>query len=176
MLKKNFFLLTTLIVLGCPVLFAQSTTTGVITKSTTKYFINKLEIAPQSIQYLKVKDIDSIREYHHTIAGADTAVILYTSKPDSLETFDDVMDDYFVVPEARSFKVNTPNYTNVEEPYKMMFSIESVSRVNVYRSDGTIPGTLYISSQFDFREGGDPNIKKKMLELIDKFNNLPKLR
>jgi hypothetical protein len=175
MLKKTFFLLTTVILLGCPVLLAQSTTSNAVAKSTTKYFINQLEIAPQSIQYLKVKDIDSIREYHHTIAGADTAVVLYTSKQDSLETFDDVMDDYFVVPEARSFKVNTPNYTNVEEPYKMVFSIESVSRVNVYRSDGTNPGTLYISSQFDFRDG-DPKIKKKMMELIDKFNNLPKSR
>ena len=175
MQKKTFYLLTIFILTGCPVLFAQATSAGAVAKPTTKYFINQLEIAPQSIQYLKVKDIDSIRELYHTIAGADTAVVLYTSKQDSLETFDDVMDDYFVVPEARSFKVNTPNYTNVEEPYKMVFSIESVSRVNVYRSDGNNPGTLYISSQFDFREG-DPKIKMKMLQLIDKFNNLPKSR
>jgi len=172
MLKQIFFLSVVFTIVICAELPAQETIAGSGSKTTTKYFINHLEIAPQSIQFLNEKHIDSIRYYPHT-RNVDTAVVLYTHKQDSLITFNELMDDYFVVPEARRFKVNTPNYLGVEEPLKMIFSENSVSGVRVYRSDGKTPGIVNISSEFEYL-GGGTEIHKALFVLINKFNNLPR--
>lgn len=139
----------------------------------TKYYLNKTEIAPQSIQFLTVKNIDSVRYYYHPNAEIDTAVVLYTAKTDSLMSYDELMDYYFVEPEAKHFSVNTPNYLGVEEPFKMIFSENAVSNVHVYRSDGSKPKIVNISSEFGYLDG-KPDIKRQIMELINKFNNLPK--
>lgn len=139
----------------------------------TKYYLNKSEIAPQSIQFLNVKDIDSIRYYYHLSAKVDTTVVLYTAKTDSLMSYDELMDYYFVEPTAKNYSVNTPNYLGVEEPFKMVFSENAVSNVHVYRSDGSKPGIVNISSEFGYLDG-EQDIKRQMMVLINKFNNLPK--
>ncbi len=87
----------------------------------TKYFLNELEIAPQSIQFLNVRHIDSIRTVLNKTTPPDTTIILYSSKQDSLVSFDKVMDDYFVEPAIRHFKINTPNYLAVEEAGEIDF-------------------------------------------------------
>ena len=131
-------------------------------KSATKYFLNQLEIAPQSIQFLDPKDIDSIRFYQHKHKDTDSSVVLYSHKQDSLINFEIVMEDYFVLPEERHFKVNTPNYLGVEEPAKLIFSETGVSNVRVYRSDGDKPGIINISSELEY-EKGKPEVLKKMI-------------
>lgn len=161
MSRYTFLIAFAIITLACTYTSAQHK---------TSYFINKTEIAPQSIQFLNVRHIDSIKT---SSKGLDTTVTLYSSKRDSLVNFEKVMGDFFVEPEVRHFKINTPNYLGVEEPTKMMFSADGVSNLIVYRPKDNIPGYINISSELE-HTGGKPEVREKMIELINRWNNLPK--
>lgn len=179
MSKKKYYQF----IAGCLILFsfsamnqlqAQSTKTN--SPANVHYFLNETEIAPQSIQFLNVRHIDSIKTtLNKKQTGLDTTVVLYSSKRDSLISFEKVMDDYFVEPEVRHFKINTPNYLGVEEPTKMMFSSDGVSNLIVYRPKDHIPGHINISSELELT-GGKPEVRAQMMALINRWNNLPKSR
>ena len=177
MSKRTYFLSLVMLLLFISAftfgpLNAQNAKSDAPTK--THYFLNKIEIAPQSIQFFNVRHIDSIKTVlKKSTRGIDTTVVLYSSKRDSLISFDQVMDDYFVEPEVRHFKINTPNYLGVEEPAKLLFSADGVSNLIVYRPKDHNPGYINISSELEFT-GGKPEVREKMIALINKWNNLPK--
>ena len=168
MLKQTILTCLAITALTCSTVSAQQHKAA-----TTKYFLNELEIAPQSIQFLNVRHIDSIRTVANKGTYTDTMVVLYSSKQDSLISFDKVMDDYFVEPAVRHFKINTPNYLAVEEPTKLIFSADGVSNLIVYRPKDNIPGYINISSELEYT-GGKPEVRERLIQLVHKINNLPK--
>lgn len=99
-------------------------------QETTTYYLNGLEIAPQSFYFLNPKDIDSIK-VHVNQASGDSSIVAYTGKEHKILTYDEVLDYFFVEQSASSLPVNTTYYSGVENPEKLVFSIDMIISVQI---------------------------------------------
>lgn len=96
----------------------------------TAYYLNDREIAPQSFQFLNPENIDSIK-VHVDQATGDSSIVAYTKEEHRILTYDEVLEYFFVKQSARGLPVKTTYSSRVEDPEKLVFSIDRIISVGI---------------------------------------------
>jgi hypothetical protein len=117
-LKMKYLLICTMLVGGCLTLNAQIR---------TKYFLNKREIAPQSVFFLNQEDIDSVT----TCVQVVTIVTLFSHNPEKVLSYYEVLERYRIAESGRTLPVNLEFAADITDPVKLVFSIDMISEVAV---------------------------------------------
>ena len=130
-----------------------------------KYFLNKIEIAPESVFFFNEKDIDSIRQFR----DKDSTVVFYTHCPEKFLSYYQLLDLHQIDESARNLPVELSQATNVRNAIKMVFLAERVLEVSVDYVPTEMTKSIFISSTFEY---WDPKSEKgKMLYMISNRHN-----
>jgi hypothetical protein len=156
---KRLFLIVTIFI------FAGSTSGTA--QSTTRYLLNKTEIAPESVFFFNEQDIDSIRQ----VTDKDTTVVFYTHHPEKFLSYHQLLDLHRIDESARKLSVDLTEATSVRNPEKMVFLADRVSDISIIYIRGEMTKKVFISQTFEYWDQNSEK-GKMLIKISNKFNNI----
>jgi hypothetical protein len=136
-------------------------------QTTNRYFLNKTEIAPESVFFFKQDEIDSICQF----TDKDTTVVFYTHRPEKFLSYQQLLDLHQIDESARKLPVDLSEATSVRNPEKMVFLADRVSYISIIYSRPSMTKKVFISPTFEYWDQNSDK-GKMLLEISSKFNNI----
>ncbi|WP_316813688.1 hypothetical protein [Pedobacter heparinus] len=137
--------------------------------STTRYFLNKQEISPQSVFFLNEDDIDSIGEY----VSPDTSIVFYIHKPKKIISYKQLLKLYQLEEEVLKFPLSINSARKISKPELMVFSTDMVDDINVNKTEKSKPKGTFIYIQAAFKRWErDSKRAFAMVKIKKKLNDI----